>query len=601
MIDSRIYRLAFLPALIVVVAVMFSLQSIPAPLEAGVSASAFDEQAAAANARHIVERAPARTPGSPGDSEAADLVTDRFEEVSGGELSEQRFSGSFDGDDVDLRNVILVLPGESERQVVLIAQRDSARGPGGASSAAATGALLEIADNFSGTRHRKTLVFVSADGDSDGATGTREFAKHYSGLHLVDAAIVIAQPGATQPQPPFVLPWASGQKSTSIRLLRTATRAVEDQTHGSGDSDGFFAGLMRLALPSALGEQAPLVEAGIDAVTITSAGEPPLSPAQDSADSVSESTLGEFGRATLSVVDALDASTSPPEHGPGTYILSGGRLVPGWGPALLALALLLPAGLVAIDGFARAWRRGQAGADAIGWALGRALPFVAVLLLAYLLSLVGIAPRPRFPYDPGRFEVGWRAATVFVLVGGGLAAALLVSRPLTTPRGAAREGLATGVGLVSCTAVFAVWLINPYLALLLVPMAHVWVATAITDGQTRLAVTLGGLALSLVLPLIALISLAGRLEVGLTVPWHLLLMVTGSQLSFSLALLGCVLAGMLVAVLALALAESSTPTRPRLAVRGPAAPRDRPPEAKNAEIPPIPASTALRRDAPPAD
>jgi hypothetical protein len=599
--DGRIYRLAFLPALIVIVAVMFSLQSTPAPLEAGVSASAFDEQAAATNARQIVERAPDRTPGSGGDSAAADLVTERFGEVHGGELSEQSFSGSFDGDDVDLKNVILVLPGESERQLVLIAQRDSARGPGAATSAAATGALLEIADNFSGTRHQKTLVFVSTDGDSDGATGTREFAKHYAALHLVDSAIVIAQPGASEPQQPFVIPWSEGQNSTAIQLVRTATRAVEEQTHSSAGMEGWFAGLMRLALPSGLGEQAPLVADGIDAVTITSAGERPLPPAQDSAGSLSASTLGKFGRATLDVVDALDVSASPPEHGPGTYLVSGGNLVPGWGPALLALALLLPAALVAIDGFGRAWRRGQAGAGTIGWALGRTLPFLAVLLFAYLLSLIGIASRPHFPFDPGRFEAGWRAAIVFVLIGGALAGMLLVSRPLTTPRGAAREALASGVGLISCAAVLVVWFINPYLALLLVPMAHVWLATAITDRRVRLVTTLVVLALALVLPLIAIGSLAGRLEVGIAVPWHLLLMVTGGQTPFSLALLGCVLIGMLVSVLALGLAESSTPPKPRLAVRGPAEPRDQPYDDQNAEIPPISASTGLRREAPPAD
>jgi hypothetical protein len=358
---------------------------------------------------------------------------------------------------------------------------------------------------------------------------------------------------------------------------------------------------MRLALPSALGAQAPLVEDGVDAVTITSAGERPLPPERDGPDSLSAATLGQFGRATLDLVDTLDVAASPPEHGPGTYLVSGGQLVPGWGPALLALALLLPAALVAVDGFGRAWRRGQAGASTIGWALGRTFPFIAVLLFAYLLSLVGIVPRPRFPFDPGRFEVGWRAAIAFVLIGCALAGTLLVSRPLTTPRGAAREALASGVGVLTCAAVLAVWFFNPYLALLLVPMAHVWLATAITERNARLPATVAGLALTLVLPLIAIGSLTGRLEVGVAVPWQMLLMVTGGQTPFPLALLGCVLLGMLVSVLALALAESSTPPKPRLAVRGPAEPRDQPYDTQNAEIPHISASTALRREPPAAD
>ncbi len=595
MIDGRIYRLGFLPALVVLIAIMFSLGSIPGPLDADLSPTAFDKQAATSNARKIAENFPDRTPGSADDSASADFVTDRFEGVQGGEVSEQRF----ESDGNDLRNVILVLPGESERRVVLIAQRDSAEGADAAGSAAATGAMLEIADGYSGTRHRKTLVFVSTDGGSDGATGTREFLQHYAGLELVDAAVVVAQPGASGPRPPFVLPWSSDQKSTAIQLVRTADGAVEDDADRSPGTEGFFAGLMRLALPSVTGEQAPLIDAGIDAVTITSAGERPLSASEGSL--LSKSTLGQFGSATLSVLNALDAATVPPEHGPGTYLVSGKKLVGGWAPTLFALALLIPAGLAAADGLARAWRRGQAGADTIGWALGRTLPFIAVLLLAYLLSLVAIVPRPQFPYDPGRFEVGWRAAIAFVLLGGALAAALLVSRPLTTPRGGARDALAAAVGLISCAAVLAVWLINPYLALLLVPTAHVWLTTTITDRQARLVATLVALPLALVLPLIAVGSLAGRLEVGVTVPWHLLLMISGGQLSFLAALLGCVLAGMLVAVAALALAESSTPPEPRLAVRRPGTPRDQPQEPENPEIPPIPASTALRREAPRAD
>jgi MFS family permease len=359
---------------------------------------------------------------------------------------------------------------------------------------------------------------------------------------------------------------------------------------------------MRLALPSALGAQAPLIDRGIDAVTITSAGERPRSPAEDSPASLSESTLGEFGRATLSVVNALDAATAPPEHGPGTYLVAGGNLVAGWGPALLALALLLPSAVAAVEGLARAWRRGLAGANTIGWALGRVLPFLAILLLAYIVALVGIAPRPRFPFDPGRFAVGWRAAIVFVLLGGALAAALAFTRPLRTPRGAPREGLITTVGVISCAAVGAVWLINPFLALVLVPLAHVWLTTAITDGQTRLAATAAGLSLGLVLPLIAVVSLAGRLEVGVTVPWHLLLMITGGQLSFPLAVLGCVIAGMLVSVLALALTGGSAPASPRLAVRRPGERRRIEPAGReNAENPPISASTALRRGGQTAD
>ena len=45
-----------------------------------------------------------------------------------------------------------------------MASRDSASGPGAASSAAATATLLELVKELSSTTHKKTLTFVSTDG-----------------------------------------------------------------------------------------------------------------------------------------------------------------------------------------------------------------------------------------------------------------------------------------------------------------------------------------------------------------------------------------------------------------------------------------------------
>ncbi|HZA89760.1 MAG TPA: hypothetical protein VE401_05955, partial [Solirubrobacterales bacterium] len=118
LIDFRIYRFAFLPALVAVVVILFSLEPIPGPLEAPIALAGFDEEGAARTARQIAGTAPERTPGSEEDSDAADLIAERFAEIESAEVSEQSFSSSFDGEDVELRNVIATLPGESERRLV---------------------------------------------------------------------------------------------------------------------------------------------------------------------------------------------------------------------------------------------------------------------------------------------------------------------------------------------------------------------------------------------------------------------------------------------------------------------------------------------------
>jgi Peptidase family M28 len=568
-IDPRIYRVGFLPAIVALVIVMFSVQGQPEPLAPPISPGLFEAGPAARTARTIAAAAPERQPGSEGDTIAADLVAERLSAIQGSELSEQTVESSFEGVDVELRNVILTLPGESERQVMLLAHRDSAEGPGYASSAAATAALLEIAESFGGSRHSKTLVFVSTSGGSNGAAGAREFIGDYPERELIDGAIVIEQPGAPDASPPHVLPWSLDDRSTSIQLALSADEAVEEQIDEPQQREGLFGGLMRLALPSGLGEQSVLIAEGIDAVGISADGERPLPTSEDGPESLSAPTLGDYGRAALFLLITLDQATAPLEHGPGTYLTIGDNLIPGWSVALLAICLLLPAALASVDATARSWRRGEGRPRDLGWVATRALPFGAALLLAYLLAFTGLAPRPEFPYDPGRFEIGWRAAVVIVCLIVAFVLVWMAIRALRVPRGSGREGLAAATGVVTCAAVGATWLLNPFLALLLVPAAHVWPAAIGAGGPVRRAVIAVAVGVALVPPLLAVIDLAGRLEVGLAVPWQLLLMVTGGQIGFGGALLLCLIAGGLVAMIAAALAPEEPGPGPRLAARRP--------------------------------
>ena len=98
MIDFRVYRAGFLPALVAIVVLLFSLQVPPPPLAPVVAPAEFDQIAAARIARQIVEKAPARTAGSAGDAAIAALVEKRFEGIADAQVAEQRFTGSVDGE-----------------------------------------------------------------------------------------------------------------------------------------------------------------------------------------------------------------------------------------------------------------------------------------------------------------------------------------------------------------------------------------------------------------------------------------------------------------------------------------------------------------------
>ena len=563
MIDLRLYRYALLAVPVAAVIAMFSLQDVPRDLSAGIPPDAFDPASAVPLAKELATSAPNPTPGSAADEKLAQQVKSHFAAIDGATVSEQRFDGSFGGHDVELSNVIATLPGESNRQIALIAPRDVARGSGATTSVAGTAALLQIADSFSGAAHNKTLVFVSSDGSSLGALGTKRFIRDYSDSALVDAAIVLSQPALSDPTAPLVIPWSTGPQSTASQLAETANSMVSKELATPAGDEGPLDDLFRLALPAGLGEQGPLVEAGLPAVRLSADGELPVEPGRDTPESFDNDTYDRFGRAALSLVLALDASPEAVEHGPTGYIGLAGNLMPGWTIALLALSLLAPAAVAAVSGLASAARSPIEAVRGFVWTLLRALPFLGALLVVLGTALVGLLPSPDFPFDP-RIE-GLGAGGTIAVVGAVLlyGAIAFFLRPLRPPPARAVATAAPAALLVACVAALGVWLVNPYLALLVSIGLQAWVFAAARLVPGRLPAT-GLVLLGLVPGLILLADLAGRFDAGAGV-WHdLVLMVADGQIGLTLAVLACLAAGAGVALVALA---GPVPGRPEPEMR----------------------------------
>ena len=561
MIDLRLYRFALLAVPLCAGIAMFSLQSPPPELTGGIPPDAFDSTTAAPLAKQLANSAPYPTPGSAADNRMADEVKSQFSAIQGATVSEQKFDGSFHGNDVHLRNLIATLPGESNRQIALIAPRDVAQGSGALTSAASTAALLEIANGFSGTAHNKTLVFVSTDGSSIGALGAKRFMSDYSDAGLLDAAIVLSQPAIQHPKPPLVVPWSTGVQSTASQLDDTANSIVSKETATPAGDEGPLGDLFRLALPAGLGEQAPLVGAGLPAIRLSSDGELPMDPSQDVPDRFNTDTFSRFGRSALSLILALDASSGGVQHGPGGYIGLAGNLLPGWTIALLALSLLLPVALAAGSGLVSAARSPVEAARGFLWAGLRAVPFLGALLVLLLASLVGLLPGPDFPFDP-RLESLGLGGTVTVVVAALLYCAIaFFLRPLRPPPDQGVATAAPAAALLACAATLGVWVVNPYLALLVALGLQAWLWAVARPVGGQLAAT--GLVVVGLIPLIWLVgNLAGRFDAGLGV-WHdLVLMLSDGQIGVGLAVLGCLLAGSGVAIVAVAGGRPARPAGP---------------------------------------
>jgi MFS family permease len=524
---------------------MFSLVSRPSALPTEASLEPFDEETAALATRNFLAAAPERAPGSDGDDAAAAFVRSEFESLAGGTVTSERFEAGDNRRSYELENVIYTLTGETDDLIVVTAPRDCQDGPCAASSGAATGALIELARIMSNTHHRKTVLFVSTDGSTIGAAGAKSLARYLKG-RSVTGLIVLSQPGAMEPRGRHVVPWSSSTRATSSQLVQSAEAAIETELVGEkAPLRGSASELVRLAVPAGLGEQAPLIASGIDAIALAGAGELRLPAAED--EDFSTETLGMVGRAALSLVRSLDEA--PPElaAGPRSRIPLSGKLVPGWALGLLSMALLIPLAASALESFAWVKRRGYALLPSALWLVGRVAPFFVAVVLAYLLSLVRLVPAPVFPFEAATYPFDWRAAlTMFLLAATIVGTQIVIERRIPAPT--MPESTRALLSLAIFIAGLVTWLVNPFLALILIPALHLILLASGSFGPRALKYAL--LLAALLVPVLIVDALGRQLGASFAESlWQILLMFTGGHFGFFTSLPGVLFAGCLAATL----------------------------------------------------
>jgi hypothetical protein len=568
-IEPRIYRAAFLPALLAAAVAMFSLESRPRPLRQALPADAlFEGTLARGTVRSIVGRAPDRRAGTPGDEATARRMTATFRRFGFATAVDR-----FDEEGTGLVNVVGTRPGLSRRRLVVVAARDARSVPDATGSAADTAALIELARVLEGRATRRTTVLASVDGGTLGDAGARRLARRLGEDPApIDAVVVLSNLGAPRSRGPLLVDWSNDATRGRQWLRRTASDSLRSELGDDGGGPGSSpAQVSRLAFPVGDGAQGVLIEAGLPAIRLSGSGELAPAPSQRDLDDVHAERYGDLGRSALRLLSALDAGT-PPERGPRSYVTVAGRVAPGWALALLAIALILPAAVASTDAFARARRRGEPVVPWLRWLAAGIVPFVVGLGVAELLVLVGLADdAPAAPLDPGAAEVDGSA--VGVLAATIVAIALtwaavrprLVGRVRGAPLDASAPGAGVALALVLCGFAVATWAVNPYAALAAILPLHLWTLAVLLDvrARTRAWLTVAGL-----LPAAAIVATyAQHLSLGpLHGAWYLFLLVTGHHVGLASALLGCVALGTLASVTAVVLAHARRRT-PRPAGR----------------------------------
>jgi hypothetical protein len=565
-LDPRIYRAGFLPILFALVLVGFSLREPPRPLTASLAPDAFDGAAAFRQLDQLASEAPLRRPGSSGDR----LVAQRVEQTlraSGFRVDVRRFSTQTVDGERELQSVIGERAGFSNRRIVVIAHRD-ALGRGARAELSGTAGLLELARVLGGRTLNRTLVLVSTSGGTAGAATAERLAQQSGGP--VDAVLVLGDLAGASTDRPLVVPWSRSTALAPLELRRTVETALMTEAQLRAGSPRPGVQLVRLAFPLTLGEQGPFNAHGVGAVLLSASGE--RAPVADAP--VSAAQLTTFGRAALRSIGALDDGGDLPASTP--YLTLERKVLPAWPVRLLALALLLPVLLAAVDVFARVRRRRERVGMWARWVLVSALPFLLAALLTIVLVRVGlINAAPGAPVaGAASAPNGAVFASVAVLA---LFAWFWLRRLLLRPLGVSGEpgngGAATAIVLILCATTLIVWVANPYTCLLLLPALHLWLLAMAPETHLRRPVAVALWALGLLPPLLVAYAYARQFGLDpLELAWMLVLLVANGGVSLMAVLvwsvvLGCTACALIVVLRATGVGHPDAATP--ITVRGP--------------------------------
>lgn len=573
MLNPRIYRAAFLPVIVAVVAFAFSFQSEPGALGTTLAPAAFNGQNAfnlLTGRAGLANRYPDRRPGAYGDGAIADVVASKLGGKHGYGFSVRReyFDAHTAYGTRRLETVIAEQPGASNERIVVVAHRD-ALGTGAAADLSGTATLIELGRVLAGRTLNRTVDLVSISG-STGLAGATNLASTLGGP--IDAVIVLGDVAGTRATEPVVVPWSQGPNIAPVLLRNTAGAAVQSQTGLAPGGANVAAQFARLAFPLTLSEQGPFDASGIPAVLLSRAGE--RGPAAGAP--VALKQLDSFGQAALQTISALDTGPSIPA--PTAYLVFKQMTVPEWPIRLLVLVLILPVLCAAIDGFARAKRRGHAVGRWAGWVLATALPFVLVSLFLLALGAAGlIRVLPPGPVGAGGVQVHLReAATIgaalLVLVLSMFPIRAFILRRVGVSGDPSDAGGAAAVLLVMCALSLAIWVANPFAAALIVPALHVWMWIVAPELRLRAPLAITLLLVGLLPFALVILYYANQFALGpVAVIWTWVLLIAGGGLGIPAILEWSLFAGCAVnvAVIAAHAARADAPELAPVTVRGP--------------------------------
>jgi len=508
----------------------------PGPLPAATLPPAFDGATAADLAVDLATNHASRVPGTLEADRAADWFREKLS-LYGLAVQDDVWSEDVPGlGRSRLRNLALVVEGTLDETIVVVAHRDNDGLSAGANdNASGTAALVELARAYAtaGTTASSrtplhTLVFLSTDAGAYGARGAARFAATSA---LAERAVaVVALDGLAGRTRVRLELSGLGRRSPPPALVRTAAARVATELGAEPVQPGVLAQLVSLGLPFAFGEQAPFLGGGVPSLRITTSADGGVPPGTDELQGIDATRFERLGRASESLLAALDTAVEAPSGTAGTLYLAD-RGIRGWALQLLLLAAVVPFAGAALDLLSRCRRRRlrllpawRALRRRVGLALG-------LVVLVALAALAGALPRePALPPPPDEPPVdSWPVAAIAI----GVVCAFAVwvrgrtrlGRPESTPETELAAYAVAYVALVGLAA--GVALVSPFGLVFVLPSLYAWLVLP----QLRRApgwvsdLTFG---LGFLGPVLALVVVGEQLDLGPRAPLYVLsLMTTG--------------------------------------------------------------------------
>jgi hypothetical protein len=516
-LNARLVRVSSLVVAPAALALLFSISptgTLPRPTLDPL----FDASAAASVATELSTEFPSRVPGTDEASGAARWYSETISAL-GLEVEEDVWSVDLvDLGEVELRNLVTVVPGRSAESIVLVAHRDN-NGRFG-DNASGTAALVELARGFARQGDvpapllERTLIFLSTDGGAYGGAGAERFAQTSPLAEHAIAAIVLDGIGG-RGRPRLAL--AGRHSSSPARtLVSTASARVAEQVGRAPVLPSAFTQLVDLGIPYAAGEQASFLAKGVAAIGLTT-HEPdePNIPVGDPPGLLSTEALGRLGRAAEATVGSIDTSvgaTFPTRDN----LFLGERVASGWTVRLTLVVAVVPFVLGVLDLLVRGRRRRLPLVPGLRALRARLFVWSFGGVLVWIGALTGVFPTgAALPLPPtSSFVADWHLTGLAVLAVAFVLGWLLARRPLVpNAQPAPEERLAgytsalTWLGVVAVT----VALVKPYALVFVLPSLYTWLWLPLRSRfWPRIGIYLAGL----LGPVAALLLLGHELGLG---------------------------------------------------------------------------------------